>query len=214
MKTAIITGAHEYDVVNFHRMFRELHGLDCYVQSLEDFATDPDGGWKRYDAVVFFNYHRQTPGSVGDELDSAIGDTLGGLISSGTGIVLLHHAILCYPDWPVWRDLSGIRDRTPAGSAVDQRLRIEPAEGDHPITRGVDAWEMTDETYEDVEVGDGSHVLLTTDHPGSMETIGWTRNRANARTFCFQSGHDNQTWTNPTFRLILERGVQWASGRL
>ena len=214
MKTAIVTGAHEYDVVNFHRMFRELPGLDCYVQNLEDFATDPDYGWERYDAVVFFNYHQQTPGSVGTELDRAIQDTLESLISSNTGIVLLHHAILCFSDWPAWTDLSGIQDRTPTGSAVDQRLRIEPAEGDHPITRGIDAWEMIDETYEGVEVGVGSHVLLTTEHPGSMKTIGWTRNRANARTFCFQSGHDDQTWTNATFRLILKRGVQWASGRI
>ena len=47
-----------------------------------------------------------------------------------------------------------------------------------------------------------------------MKIIGWTRDRPNGRTFCFQSGHDDQTWTNPTFRTVLERGVKWVAGQL
>ena len=117
IKTAVVTGNHEYDVLNFQRLFRELPDIDGYVQSLEDFATDPLGGWKRYDAVVFFNYHQDTPGTVGGELDDAIESSLGELVASDTGIVLLHHAILCYPQWSVWKDLSGIPTRGAAGSA-------------------------------------------------------------------------------------------------
>jgi type 1 glutamine amidotransferase len=32
--------------------------------------------------------------------------------------------------------------------------------------------------------------------------------------FCFQSGHDNLTWSNPSFREILARGIRWSAGRL
>ena len=181
IKTAIVTGNHEYDVLNFQRLFRELPDIDGYVQSLEDFATDPLGGWKRYDAVVFFNYHQDTPGTVGGELDDAISSSLNELVAADTGIVLLHHAILCYPRWSVWKDLSGIPTRGATGSAADQTLRIDPTD---------------------------------TDHPESMKIIGWTRERPGGRTFCFQSGHDDQTWTNPTFRTVLERGVKWAVGQL
>ena len=214
IKTAVVTGNHEYDVLNFQHLFRELPGIDGYVQSLEDFATDPLGGWKRYDAVVFFNYHQDTPGTVGGELDDAVAVSLSELATSDTGIVLLHHAILCYPQWDVWEGLSGIPTRGAAGSAADQTLRIDPTDTDHPITSGLAPWDMIDEYYAGVEVGDDNNVLLTTDHPESMKIIGWTRDRPGGRTFCFQSGHDDQTWTNPTFRTVLERGVKWTVGQL
>ena len=214
IKTAVITGNHEYDVLNFQRLFRELPGIDGYVQSLEDFATDPLGGWKRYDAVVFFNYHQDTPGAVGGELDDAVASSLGDLATSDTGIVLLHHAILCYPQWDVWEALSGIPTRGAASSAADQTLRIDPTDANHPITSGLESWDMIDEYYGGVEVSDDNNVLLTTDHPESMKIIGWTRDRPAGRTFCFQSGHDDQTWSNATFRTVLERGVKWAAGQL
>lgn len=214
IKTAIVTGAHEYDVVNFHHLSRELPGLDCYVQNLEDFATDPNDGWQRYGAVVFFNYHQPTPGTLGTDVDNAVKGALEALISGDKGIVLLHHAILCYPGWQPWEQLSGLDQRGGVNAAVDQRLRIEITDGEHPITRGLEPWEMIDEPYEAVDAGPGSQVLLTTNYPRSMKTIGWTRERSNGRTFCFQSGHDNQTWANTQFRTVLERGVKWTAREL
>ena len=40
IKTAVITGYHEYDVVGLHQFLRTLEGIDAYPQNLEDFATD------------------------------------------------------------------------------------------------------------------------------------------------------------------------------
>jgi type 1 glutamine amidotransferase len=56
-------------------------------------------------------------------------------------------------------------------------------------------------------------VLLTTDHPKSMKTLGWVRQHRNARVFCLQSGHDGVTWASPEFRTVLERGIRWCAGR-
>ena len=51
---AVITGGHAFDVPAFHALFDNIPGTDCYIQHLEDFATDvgnilirnrfPDGG--------------------------------------------------------------------------------------------------------------------------------------------------------------------------
>ena len=68
---------------------------------------------------------------------------------------------------------------------------------------------MVDETYTMVDAETGSDILFTAAHPQSMRTIGWTRQHRNARVFCLQSGHDNQTWQNTNFREILERGIHW-----
>jgi len=73
---------------------------------------------------------------------------------------------------------------------------------------------MIDETYKMDDPGEGSHALLTTDNPTSMKTIAWTRQHKNARVFCFQSGHDNDTFVDPNFREVLARGIQWVAQRL
>ena len=75
-------------------------------------------------------------------------------------------------------------------------------------------WEMIDETYTMADAGEGSKILLTTDHANSMKTLGWTRQYKNARVFCFESGHDNQTWIDPNFRKILHHGVLWCARRI
>ena len=82
------------------------------------------------------------------------------------------------------------------------------------ITRGVAAWQMIDETYTMADAGADSEILLTTRHPKSMRTLAWTRTHNNARVFCFQSGHDNQTWQNRAFREVLSRGIHWTARRI
>ena len=85
---------------------------------------------------------------------------------------------------------------------------------DHPITHGMTDFEMIDETYLMDEPGEGSEILLTTDHDVSMKNIAWVRQFRNARVFCYQSGHDNQTYADLNFRKVLERGIHWVTGRL
>jgi type 1 glutamine amidotransferase len=73
---------------------------------------------------------------------------------------------------------------------------------------------MTDETYTMAEPGEDSHVLLTTDHSPSMRSLAWTREVCEARVFCFQSGHDDDTWQEPGFREVLRRGIAWTARQL
>jgi type 1 glutamine amidotransferase len=47
-----------------------------------------------------------------------------------------------------------------------------------------------------------------------MKTIGWTRQYKKSRVFCFESGHDNQTWVSPEFREVLRRGLLWCARKL
>ena len=39
IRCAVITGGHGYDVLNFHRFFRGLVGVDAYIQHMDDFAS-------------------------------------------------------------------------------------------------------------------------------------------------------------------------------
>jgi len=213
VKVAVVTGGHTYDVVNFHRLFRRLDGIDAYIQHMDDFASSPEEVRDAYDAVVFYTMLMDTPL---DEERWPHGNPYAAVEHLGAtkqGVLVLHHAILAYPQWPTWKKLVGIPNRT-FNFHVGQDLRIETADAGHPITKGLPAWDMVDETYTMSEPGPDSHVLLTTDHPKSMKAIAWTRRPGQARVLCFQSGHDNATWENANFTEILRRGILWCAGRM
>ncbi|MBC8228528.1 ThuA domain-containing protein [bacterium] len=65
-----------------------------------------------------------------------------------------------------------------------------------------------------MDTSEGSHVLLTVNHPKSMKIIGWTRKYRNSRICCFESGHDNEAYSVPQFREVLTRGIKWVAGKL
>ena len=167
-----------------------------------------------YDVVVFYTMLMDGPTDDGGPWYAGRPKTaLEHLGETEQGIVLLHHAILAYPQWPVWSEIVGIQDRS-FGHHPEQTLRVEIANPEHPITGGRNAWEMADETYMMDEPGKDSEILLTANHPKSMGAIAWARMHRRARVFCFQSGHDNLTWANPHFGETVLRGIQWVAQRI
>ena len=203
---AVITGEHLFDVPGFHAAFRSMSDVDYYPQDLENFVADRGGVRDEYDVLVFYNFHRPAP----DETTAAALEALG---ETSQGIVVLHHGILAFPEWPRWSQICGIDDRT-FGYHMDQRVPVHVADPTHPITAGLADWELPDETYTMCSADEGSRILLTTDHALSMRTLAWTRRFGKARVFCYQSGHDNATFADPGFRTVLHRGIRWAAGAL
>jgi type 1 glutamine amidotransferase len=133
----------------------------------------------------------------------------------GQGLVILHHALLAYPDWPFWTGLVGIKDRA-FGYHHGQKIRVKVPEARHPVTASMQSWNMTDETYtmQEPDLAPASDILLTLDHEKSMNAIAWTRTIGSSRVFCYQGGHDAQTWTHESFRKVLLRGTLWCARRI
>ena len=48
--------------------------------------------------------------------------------------------------------------------ALDQTVRIDVADTEHPITATLEPWDIVDETYHADDADEDSHILLTTDH--------------------------------------------------
>ncbi len=206
IKVAVITGGHFFDVPGFHAIFRDMRQVDSFIQLEENWAADIGRALDAYDVFLFYNMPRGLP----EERTRPVLEKLG---ESGQGIFLLHHAILAYEQWPFWSDLVGIADRS-FGYDHEQELSVQIADPAHPITQGIEPWQMVDETYSMASAGEDSHLLLTTDHPRSMRVLGWTRQFKSSRVFCFQSGHDNLTYVDPNFRKTVLRGIQWCAGRI
>jgi type 1 glutamine amidotransferase len=209
---AVVVGGHPHDVIHFHQLFRKMDGIDAYVQHMDEFASSEPDARDAYDAVVFYTMLGQFP----PEGQWYAGDpkaAIERLLTTGQGVVVLHHSILAYGGWETWNELVGIEDRS-FDYFIGERFTVHVADTEHPITRGLDDWKMTDETYTMAEPGEDSHVLLTTDHSPSMRSLAWTREVDKARVFCFQSGHDDDTWQEPGFREVLRRGIAWTARQL
>jgi hypothetical protein len=223
---AVVTGEHPFNVPGFHNMFRSMSEIDYYPQQLHHFVVDMGRVRTQYDVVLLYNFHQDIPpmdehhwwwfGRTAEELKE--------LGKVEQGIVMLHHGIYAFPQWEFWSELVGIPhlERTYAldelaGNSFCEKLRIEIMDAGHPIVRGLSAWDMYLETwgFGAVEPGPDCHVILRTDHPKMrLKAMAWTHQFRNARVFCLQSGHNNDSYVDPNFRTVLSRGIQWAAGRL
>jgi len=216
LKTAIITGGHHYHVPAFHQLFRELPGIDAYIQHMADFVASPPEVRQEYDVLVFYTHLR---GEVAD-LGLAPGrhDTVQSVLESlGTtkpGIVVLHHSLLAFPGWAIWDDIVGMSERSLTNYSHDESISYHITDATHPVCAGLADWTMTDETYlmpdaRPADAGGDNHILITTEHPHSMKTLAWTHTYQLSRVFCLQGGDDQQAWCNPHFRTLLNQGIHW-----
>ena len=209
IRLAVVTGGHSFDFPNFHHLFRRLAGMDATMQSMDDFAALSQVTRDGYDGIVFYHMLKGTPLDTGQPSHSGkLLLALERLKETGQGLVVLHHALLAYEDWPAWRELSGIN---PAFRSYhhDQLLKVRVLNPDHPITAGLADFELVDETYEMDEPDAGNEILLATDHPQSLKALAWTRRFGRSKVFSFVSGHDNQCWSDPHFGEVLSRGILW-----
>lgn len=98
-------------------------------------------------------------------------------------------------------------------------ITMLPAAADHPITRGIEDFELTTEQYW-VLHDDYLDVLATTTQavrewdpwtrPITSPAI-WTRQWGAGRMFVSTPGHRVEILENPSVRTIIERGLLWAA---
>ena len=208
---AVITGAKAHQVIPFHDLFHSFDRMNCYIQHLDDFAASPEAVRDSYAAVLF--YFMMIDGPNDEGLPGYCGQpksALERLSQTSQGVVVLHHALLAYPQWSLWSEIVGIPDRKLISYQHDEILQIKVVNPSHPITQGLSDWTLVDETYQMADPGPDNHILLSTDHPNNMTAIAWTRQYQSKRVFCLQLGHDHQAWENLNFRAVLQSGILWS----
>jgi uncharacterized protein len=102
---------------------------------------------------------------------------------------------------------------------VPYRVKMLPAAAEHPITAGIDDFDLVTEQYW-VLADDYIDVLATTTQavrewdpwhrPVTSPAI-WTRQWGKGRIFVCTPGHDMSVVRNPTVKTIIERGMLWAA---
>lgn len=102
---------------------------------------------------------------------------------------------------------------------VPHTITMLPSAADHPITEGIDDFDLVSEQYW-VLHDDYNDVLATTTQaarPGDpwhrpiTSPAIWTRNWGQGRIFVSTPGHQMEIVQNPIVRTIIERGLLWAA---
>jgi uncharacterized protein len=106
-----------------------------------------------------------------------------------------------------------------ADNYVTHRITMTPAAAEHPITRGIDDFELHTEQYW-VLTDDYVDVLATTTtavrrwgawHRPVTAPAVWTRQWGRGRVFVATPGHKVDILAEPNVRTIVERGLLWAA---
>jgi type 1 glutamine amidotransferase len=214
VRVLVITGGHDFKEEQFKQMFDSL-GKDIKYEIAElPAAYDkflPENR-DQYDVLVFYHMWQVITPQQAKNLSECI--------SQGKPLVVLHHSICAYDDWPEYYNIIGGKYfhkptivngiEYPACSYIhDLHFKVRIVSPDNPVTKGLSDFDIFDETYKGYYVQDGVTPLLTTDEPTSSPVIGWTKTYGKARIVTLQSGHDVPTFGNPNFRKLLKQAIEW-----
>lgn len=185
----VVTKGHPYDYNGFHGMFDADPNLvtTCVEQPAARVILRPENV-APYDVIVFYDMG----GVAFDPADAAGAQppadyvrSIEALLETGKGIVLLNHALVQWPAWPLWREISGTTFRLTQGEAGGRVVpgsgyrggagepqrnpthKLSPVGAPHPVTAGLESgFEITDELYLRTPLAESADIvpLLVSDY--------------------------------------------------
>ncbi len=167
LNVLVVTKGHPFD----HNAFRAM--LTAYQDIVTTFVEQPAAqvvlrpeNVGAYDAVLFYDMCGVSPDPAAGRPPDDYVRAIEALLERGVGLVLLNHALVQWPHWPLWREITGSTFRLweveesgrvvpgsgyrggagePHRNAVHRLRVVDPA---HPVTaRLSDSFEISDEVY-------------------------------------------------------------------
>jgi len=170
------------------------------------------------------------------------------LLEAGHGFVFLHHAIAGWPTWPEYAEILGGRFLYIPGELRGQRFpdsgyqlgvehRVSVVDPDHPVTRGVESFDIEDELYLCPIFEDDVVPLLRSDaafddghfyssaaavegrmfsregwsHPPGSSLVGWTKRYRNSSIVYLALGDGPKAYANPNFRRLVGNAIRFVA---
>jgi len=168
------------------------------------------------------------------------------LLDAGMPLVILHHACAAWPTWPEWSEIVGSHflyqpgqsrgvDLPDSGYALDVTHTVTPV-ADHPITKGIEPFTLTDELYLAPVFEDAIEPLFRSDytfvdknfssaalalqgklnergdwtHPAGSNVVGWVKRAGNSPVVYVQFGDGPTAYQDPNYRQVLANAIRWA----
>lgn len=214
IKVLIITGGHGFEHDAFFDVFNVVSSItyDTLVQPHANAVIEsPDVD--KYDVLVFYDMVKS--------LSSSQQAAYSNLLKKGKSMIFLHHALVSYQQWPEFIKIVGGQyhthpvvvkgDTLKANYEHGVSMDIKVEDKTHPVTKGIQDFEIVDETYGNVEILPDVKPLLSTTHPKSMPYVAWINQYGNSKVVYIQLGHGPSGYSNPNFRRLIRQAIEWSA---
>lgn len=91
------------------------------------------------------------------------------------------------------------------------RHHVQIQDRSHPITEGVDDFDVDDELYQ-LAWDPNVHVLAFVEWYEKPLPVAWTHKYGDGRVFYTSLGHDERAFATPAFLRMVVNGARWAAG--
>ena len=176
------------------------------VEDPEALASPKLMGW---DVVIihFMNWQKPGPGEAARE-------NLKKFVAGGKGMMMTHFACGAWQEWPEFVQLAGrvydpkLRPHDPRG-----KFRVEIADAEHPITKGLEPFETTDELYTCLTGDTTIHVVAkaTSKVDKKDYPMAFVLDYGKGRVFQTVLGHDEVAYESPGVGDLLRRACVWTA---
>ena len=163
-----------------------------------------------YTAIVhhWMNWKAAAPGPAARE-------NFRRFVTGGKGLVVVHFGCGAFQDWPEFVKIAGrvwdpkLRGHDPRGP-----FRVEIADAEHPVTRGMKPFETHDELYTCLAGDTPIHVLATARSRVDKKVypMAFVLPCGKGRVFHSVLGHDVKALANPPVGELFRRATAWAAG--
>lgn len=214
IRVVVVSGGHEFEHKAFYSVFDSIPSItyDTLVQpQANTFISSPEVN--KYDVLVFYDMF--------DLISPAQQEAYIGLLKKGTPMIFLHHALVSYQNWPEFINIVGGQyhtlpvmvngDTLRANYEHGVKIPVKVEDKNHPVTRGINDFEIVDEVYGGVEILPHIKPLLSTTHPKSMHYLAWINHYGNSDVIYIQLGHGPSGYSNPNFRKLIRQAIEWSA---
>lgn len=130
--------------------------------------------------------------------------------AAGRPLLVSHVSSTSFPAVPEWESiLGGLWVRGTTFHPEYGPSRVEIVDHAHPITAGLDDFELLDERYTDLRLGDGVRVLAQHTLDGVAHPLLWTHGDGTACVVYDALGHDTASYDSAEHRELLGRAARW-----
>ncbi|GLI26251.1 hypothetical protein ARHIZOSPH14_04930 [Agromyces rhizosphaerae] len=183
------------------RLAAGLDGVDLLVVH----TGDP---WRSLvDATLLPERERRTPAP---DVLAAERANLAEAVERGIGLLGMHAAAASLRDLPQWREL--------LDGEWDGEFSFHPPMGvaslhvhrdAHPVVAGIDDFELVDERYTDLVLGEHVVPLVEHTYDDEQHPLVWAREVGRCRIVYDALGHDLRSYESPEHRRLLANAVRW-----
>ena len=164
---------------------------------------------KAYDVIVFTIFSRRIKMLPGQAQENLLN-----FVKGGKGFFVQHLASASFAQWEEFGKLCGRKwVMGTSGHGPRAVFKAEIANEEHPITAGLDDFDVDDELYAKLQGTGDINVLVTADSDWSNKTepLVFTSSYGKGRSIYNAFGHDRKALMTPNVQKLIARGVEWAA---